>query len=131
MAETGEVRVWGVVLSSPDPRRLAAFYCQLLDVEPEQDKGHWVTVLTRPGGVRLSFHLDERYQPPVWPSEDGVQQMMAHLGLDVTDLDAACARAVRAGARLAGSQPQPEVRVLLDPDGHPFCLFRPGDSPSP
>ncbi|MFE9031605.1 VOC family protein [Streptomyces iakyrus] len=32
------------------------------------------------------------------------------------------ARAVAEGARLAGFQPQDDVRVLLDPAGHPFCL---------
>ncbi|MBB6415142.1 hypothetical protein HDC93_000698 [Streptomyces sp. AK010] len=33
-------------------------------------------------------------------------------------------RAVAAGARLAGHQPQDDVRVLLDPAGHRFCLYR-------
>lgn len=29
-----------------------------------------------------------------------------------------------AGARtLAEDRPQPHVRVMLDPHGHPFCLF--------
>jgi len=27
------------------------------------------------------------------------------------------------GARLAEHQPQEHVRVMLDPEGHPFCLF--------
>jgi hypothetical protein len=30
------------------------------------------------------------------------------------------------GATLAQVQPQDDVRVLLDPDGHPFCLFLSG-----
>jgi hypothetical protein len=34
--------------------------------------------------------------------------------------------AQEAGATVAGHQPQPDVRVMLDPDGHPFCLFRGG-----
>lgn len=29
----------------------------------------------------------------------------------------------RMGASVADHQPQAEVRVMLDPDGHPFCLF--------
>ena len=33
-------------------------------------------------------------------------------------------RAQEAGARSASYQPQEGVRVMLDPDGHPFCLFR-------
>ena len=49
-----------------------------------------------------------------------------HLDIEVDDLDAAGARAVAAGATLAAFQPQDDVRVYLDPAGHPFCLFRPG-----
>jgi hypothetical protein len=49
--------------------------------------------------------------------------MMTHLDIAVEDLAAAVAWAVEAGATLAGYQPQENVRVLLDPAGHPFCLF--------
>ena len=33
------------------------------------------------------------------------------------------AHAVGCGAELASYQPQDDVRVLLDPAGHPFCLY--------
>jgi Glyoxalase-like domain len=47
-----------------------------------------------------------------------------HLDLAVGELDAAEAVAVRLGARRADEQPQPgRWRVLLDPAGHPSCLF--------
>jgi hypothetical protein len=49
--------------------------------------------------------------------------MMSHLELEVSDIDAAQAWAVDAGATLAEYQPQDDVRVMLDPAGHPFCLF--------
>ncbi len=49
--------------------------------------------------------------------------MMMHLEIGVDDLDAAVAHAVAAGATLAGYQPQSDVRVCLDPAGHPFCLY--------
>jgi len=39
------------------------------------------------------------------------------------DLDGAVAHAVAAGAALADFQPQDDVRVCLDPAGHPFCLW--------
>jgi catechol 2,3-dioxygenase-like lactoylglutathione lyase family enzyme len=122
-----ELRLSGVVLSSPEPRKLAAFYCRLLGLEPDRDEEHWVTVVTRQG-VRLSFHHEERYRPPVWPSRQAEQQMMLHLDFYVDDLESACAHALRTGARLADVQPQPDVRVLLDPDGHPFCITEPGGS---
>ena len=52
--------------------------------------------------------------------------MMLHLDFEVTDLPAAVAHAVELGAREAAFQPQDDVRVLLDPAGHPFCLYHGG-----
>jgi hypothetical protein len=49
--------------------------------------------------------------------------MQAHLDLEVEDLDAAVAHAVEVGATVAAFQPQDHVRVMLDPAGHPFCLY--------
>ena len=46
-----------------------------------------------------------------------------HLEIRVDDLEAGVAHAVALGATLARFQPQPDVRVCLDPAGHPFCLF--------
>ena len=46
-----------------------------------------------------------------------------HLDVAVDDLDVAEAEALRLGARVVGSQPDPaHYRVLLDPAGHPFCI---------
>ena len=53
---------------------------------------------------------------------------LLHLDFHVDDLREACVHALRVGARLADFQPQPDVRVLLDPDGHPFCLTESGGS---
>jgi hypothetical protein len=49
--------------------------------------------------------------------------MQLHLDLQVTDLTASVEDAVALGATLAEFQPQDDVRVLLDPAGHPFCLY--------
>jgi hypothetical protein len=49
--------------------------------------------------------------------------MMAHLDVEVDDLEAAGALAVAAGATLAEYQPRRKVQVYLDPAGHPFCLW--------
>lgn len=50
--------------------------------------------------------------------------MMLHLDFEVTDLEGEVSRALSLGATLAKSQPQENVRVLLDPAGHPFCLYK-------
>jgi hypothetical protein len=49
---------------------------------------------------------------------------MMHFDFQVGDLDSAAAEAVALGATVAAHQPQENVRVLLDPAGHPFCLCR-------
>jgi len=48
---------------------------------------------------------------------------MMHLEIAVDDLETSVAHAVAQGATLARFQPQEDVRVCLDPAGHPFCLF--------
>lgn len=113
----------GVVLDSPDPHALAAFYARLLGWTIGTDEPDWVTLRAPDGGVGLSFQTEAAYRRPVWPAGPGDQQMSVHLDIGVDDLAAACAHAVEAGAVLADVQPQDDVRVHLDPDGHPFCLF--------
>jgi len=77
----------------------------------------------REGGTPLSFQGEPLYRPPTWPSDADQQQMMVHLDFRVDDLAAAQTEAVAAGATLADFQPQDDVRVFLDPAGHPFCFF--------
>lgn len=111
------------VLGTPDPRGLADFYRRLLGWQIGADEPEWVTLRPADGGVGLSFQAEAGHVPPVWPAGPGDQQMEAHLDIEVDDLDAAGAYAVAAGAVLAGFQPQADVRVFLDPAGHPFCLW--------
>jgi catechol 2,3-dioxygenase-like lactoylglutathione lyase family enzyme len=111
------------VLDTPDPRALATFYRALLGWPVGKNDPEWVTLRSEGGGAGLSFQLEPTYVRPTWPSTGGAQQMMAHLDLEVDDLAAAVADAVAAGATVAEFQPQDHVRVCLDPDGHPFCLF--------
>ena len=71
----------------------------------------------------LSFQTEPFYVRPVWPGAAGEQLMMLHLDIEVDDLGEAGAHAVAQGAVLAEFQPQDDVRVYLDPAGHPFCLW--------
>jgi hypothetical protein len=115
----------GVVLDAPDPGELGRFYHLLLaDWTLTQDDPEWVQ-LRPPGGGRpaLSFQYEPNYVRPVWPARPGDPQMSMHLDIQVNDLESAGAQAVAAGGVLADFQPQDDVRVYLDPAGHPFCLF--------
>lgn len=134
MSESPRLEVTSVSLGAPDPRALADFYSQLLGGsvvatdpprpgQPPEDG--WAQVKPPAGrlGLTLNFEYEPDYAAPTWPSEPGKQQIMEHLDIRVDDLAQATAWAVSVGARLADHQPQQDVRVLLDPAGHPFCLF--------
>lgn len=126
------MRITGPVLDSGDAIGLARFYERLLGwaiVEqegprpcyPPQDG--WAKLRAPDGSMKLEFQWDERYVPPMWPTTGGEQQTMMHLDIEVDDLEAGVAWAIAAGARMAEHQPQHDVRVMLDPARHPFCLF--------
>jgi predicted enzyme related to lactoylglutathione lyase len=113
----------GVVLDAPDPRALAAFYRELLGWDTTADEESWVSLSPPGGGSKISFQLEPAFVRPTWPSDREHQQMMLHLDIEVDDLEAAGAHVEAAGAVLAEYQPQKDVRVFLDPVGHPFCLW--------
>jgi catechol 2,3-dioxygenase-like lactoylglutathione lyase family enzyme len=127
---TPAVRLTATVLGTPDPRGLARFYQRLLGWPIRDDEPDWATLRPADGGTGLSFQLEADHVPPVWPPQDGTQQMQLHLDLEVDDLDAATALAEQAGARRIGgyTDPDEDVRVFADPAGHPFCLFVPTQS---
>lgn len=126
MPQQPVLRLSGVVLDSPDARELAGFYRRLLGWVAEQDEPGWVKLRSPDGGAGLSFQSEPAYVRPVWPAGPDHQQMQVHLDIAVEDLVSAGEHAVAAGAVLAQFQPQDDVRVYLDPAGHPFCLYLPG-----
>jgi catechol 2,3-dioxygenase-like lactoylglutathione lyase family enzyme len=117
------IRLTSVTLNSPKPSALAQFYARLLGWTVTVDEPDWVELPNPAGGIGLSFHIEDIHVPPVWPAEPGEQQMQAHLEIQVDDLETGAAHAQACGATLAEFQPQDNVRVHLDPDGHPFCIY--------
>ncbi len=93
----------------------------MVDGQPD-----WVRLRPPNGGTGLSFQTEPDHVPPVWPPAPGEQQMMMHLDIGADDLDRAGAWAIEAGATPAEHPPPDDVRVMLDPAGLPFCLFRGG-----
>lgn len=112
-----------VVLDCRDANALADFYSRLLGWEITYREDDWALMRNPLGGTGLSFQSEPWYEPPVWPEQDGHPTKMLHLDLWVDDLSDAVEHAIAAGAALAEYQPQDDVRVVLDPAGHPFCLF--------
>ena len=111
---------WGVALEAPDPYALARFYAELLDWElgPEG-----LAVAPVDGVTYIAFQHSEGYVRPRWPAQEGEPRITMHLDFEVEDLAAAVEHAQELGAELADFQPQDNVRVMLDPVGHPFCLY--------
>jgi catechol 2,3-dioxygenase-like lactoylglutathione lyase family enzyme len=112
-----------VVLETPDPAALAAFYADLLGWSVLHTDDDWISI-GEPGRdpasyTRLAFQLAPGHQPPVWPHP--ASPMQVHVDLLVDDLDEGEAEVVRLGGRLLPSEAD-SFRVYADPDGHPFCL---------
>jgi catechol 2,3-dioxygenase-like lactoylglutathione lyase family enzyme len=120
------MRMAATVLGAPDARALASFYRRLLGWTVADDEPDWVRLTDPDGGAGLSFQSEPDHAAPTWPTTGGEQQMMMHLDIAVEDLAEAVTAAQSLGARLADWQPQERVRVLIDPAGHPFCLFEAG-----
>jgi hypothetical protein len=57
--------------------------------------------------------------------------MMMHLDIEVDDLEAAVAAVIELGGSQAAWQPPnrdaSRMRIMLDPAGHPLCVFLPGE----
>ena len=128
-----KLRLSGPVLDSPRPLELAAFYETLLGWPVARSEGPgdgtspdygWAVLRSPDGTQKIEVQWEPHYARPVWPPAEGEQLMMMHLDFGVEDLNEGVAWATAAGATRADHQPQEHVRVMLDPDGHPFCLFR-------
>lgn len=128
-----QMTVGAVTIAAARPRELAHFYGDLLGSEvsveepappgkPPEDGWAQITPPAGVSGLAINFEFDDHYRRPVWPSVPDLQSASQHLDIEVQDIEEATAWAIKQGAVLAEDQPQEEVRVMIDPDGHPFCL---------
>ena len=112
---------------------VAHFYATLLGwrVADQGAAGWWAIIRSPDDSLKIEFAGSPDYRPPVWPNTDGQQQMMMHIDVEVDDLEAAVATVIRTGGREAEWQPPnrnpARIRIMLDPAGHPLCLFLRGE----
>jgi len=131
------MKVSGPVLDTSDVSRLTDYYEQLLGWEVEVQEGPrvgyppgdgWSRLRPVDGAEKIEIQYEQQYEAPTWPGEAGRPGMQIHLDIWVEDLDAGVAWARRCGALESDEQPEgrdlSRLRVMLDPAGHPFCLWR-------
>lgn len=109
-----------ITLDSADPQAAAEFWSQVLGWKVAHAQEEYA-MLTGPEHA-LGFGRVDGYQAPGWPNEHGSKQF--HFDVAVADLDEAERQIMALGARRAEPQPGGTWRVMLDPDGHPFCLTK-------
>lgn len=128
----------GLAIDCVDAEPVARFYAQLLGFEMREFRPpEWAQLWDPARGVHLN-NIQGRvpgYRPPTWPERPGQQQKMLHLGVEVDDVPAAVATALAAGGTEAPWQPPDRdpnrIRIVLDPAGHPVCLFVTGEQVGP
>ena len=140
MSGMPSVTIRTVNLDCSDAHEMARFYGGLLGWEPTAVEPNWVLMRHPQGGTGLSFQRIEGYERPTWPEEPGRQQKMIHLEVHVAPpggysqgvfseeegqaaLGEAVKLALSVGGTLAEPQFRTDLRVVLDPSGHPLCLF--------
>jgi catechol 2,3-dioxygenase-like lactoylglutathione lyase family enzyme len=127
------VRWTGVAIDCAEAPPVAHFYERLLGFEIGELGPYWAQLHDPAGGVHLNIQGDPRgtYVPPTWPEQPGDQAKMLHFEVQVDDLEAAVSTALDAGGTEAAWQPpdrnRERIRIMLDPAGHPLCLFLRGE----
>ncbi len=120
--------IQGLIYDCDDPEKLARFYAMLLGGIMETDSYGGAAVKVPGLGFELGFQIDEDYTRPVWPGSKGDQLQMLHIDIRVENRHKAMEYALSIGATMPEEQfCQPDWDVqwvtLLDPAGHPFCLW--------
>lgn len=104
-----------------------AFYRDLLATQVAEREQRWAAMRDPRSGMWVNVQADDAYVPPVWPDQVPAQTKMMHFEVRVEDVPQAVTHAVAIGAREAPWQPADRdparLRVMLDPAGHPFCLW--------
>jgi catechol 2,3-dioxygenase-like lactoylglutathione lyase family enzyme len=132
VAAKPSIRWTTITIDCADAEALGEFYSRLLGWQiAARDGAGWVQLRDPNGGVGLNLQAEYGYEPPVWPEQTGRQGKMMHLEVMVDDLDAAVRLVLRSGGAEAAHQPadrdRTRLRIMLDPAGHPFCLYLAGE----
>jgi len=130
------MRMSGLVLDAPDVTELTRFYERLLGWTVEEligprpgypPGGGWSRLRPADRSTKIEIQFEAHYVAPVWPGAPDTPGMQMHLDFWVEDVTRGVAWAITCGATEAEHQPadrdQSRLRIMLDPAGHPFCLW--------
>jgi catechol 2,3-dioxygenase-like lactoylglutathione lyase family enzyme len=124
-------RLIGIAIDCADAAPVAHFYERLLGYRVLEVGPRWAQLEDPVSGLHLNIQAEPWYEPPEWPEVAGSMAKMLHLEVEVDELGGAVTRALEAGGREARWQPpdrdRERIRIILDPAGHPLCLFLPGE----
>ena len=125
-------RRWvGLAIDCDDAPAMARFYSGLLGFEVRELGPRWAQLFDPAGGVHLNIQAEEWYQRPTWTEQPGELTKMMHFEVQVEDLESSVALALELGGKQAPWQPPnrdlTRIRIMLDPSGHPLCLFVTGE----
>jgi catechol 2,3-dioxygenase-like lactoylglutathione lyase family enzyme len=119
----GRLVEWAALtIDCPDPPALADFYAAVLDGTITRRRADGAFVETP--GMFLTFRADPDHRPTTWPARE--VPLHSHFELVVADVPEAVRRCLELGA-VQRDEPDPDdpnLVVLRDPAGNPFCLIR-------
>lgn len=113
-------RLHHLVIDTPDPRALAAFYSELLGLPVVYEDDQWAVIAQASEASGVAFQLAPDLEPPRWTDPARPQQF--HLNVMVDDVQEAEDRVLALGVRRLDDD-QDARKVYADPSGHPFCLI--------
>jgi predicted enzyme related to lactoylglutathione lyase len=120
MSSNAVATLYMVNLDCADPRAMARFYSALLGWEMPYCEDQYSMVSN--GTISIGFGQVDGYRAPNWPDDEHSKQY--HLDLRVPEVAQAEAALLELGATVPDVQPGgARWRVMLDPEGHPFCLL--------
>jgi catechol 2,3-dioxygenase-like lactoylglutathione lyase family enzyme len=130
-ARINGARLIGIAIDCAEAEPVARFYEQLLGYEVLELGTRWSQLQDPATGFHLNIQAEDWYEPPTWPEEPDSLTKMLHLEVEVDDVERAVQIALEAGGTQAPWQPldlNPQrIRIMLDPAGHPVCLFVHGE----
>ena len=126
MSIIGKISFDKVVLDCKDPASLSDFYVKLLGWRKGYITDDFIIIGSDDCNVDIGFQRNDDYIPPAWPEEPSKQQQMLHIDFSMqqSKLQAWIDYVVELGGKKAAFQyaDEGDGAVMLDPEGHPFCL---------